>query len=202
MIKRLQLLCSIFLLCLIMSSCSRFIHSANGGFSDVSLNRNSDEYTLKRLDPIELSGSSLFGIPGFGTNNKNKNKYGMIFRFNGIQLGSTPRILPILSLAASTIALGGVAQSISGFNKKGDYNLPTGVNYLVAFPVAGIVNNLIWSGAATSGLTNQVYYKMASENPDIDIFINPKYQVDYKLGLFNQKASIKASVTGATLKIK
>ena len=72
MTKRLQLLCSILLLCMIMTSCSRFIHSGNGGFSDVSLNRNSDEYTLKRLDPIELSGSSLFGIPGFGTNNKNK----------------------------------------------------------------------------------------------------------------------------------
>jgi hypothetical protein len=40
------------------------------------------------------------------------------------------------------------------------------------------------------------------KNPDIDVFLNPKYQVEYKLGIFNQKASIKANVTGATLKIK
>jgi hypothetical protein len=199
--KNLLLYC-FFATTLLFSSCSRSIHSGNGGFSDVSLSRNSDEYTLKRLDPIELSGTSLFGVPGFGSNNKNKNKYGMIFRFNGIQLGRTPRILPILTLAASTYFLGNLAQNVAGRNNQFKDNLPTGVNYLVAFPVAGIVNNLVWSGAATSGLTNQVYYKMTSENPDIDVFLNPKYQVEYKLGIFNQKASIKANVTGATLKIK
>ena len=43
---------------------------------------------------------------------------------------------------------------------------------------------------------------LADENPDVDIFTNPKYKIDYKLGVFNQKATIRADVMGATLKLK
>ena len=72
----------------------------------------------------------------------------------------------------------------------------------MGIPLAGMTNNFIWNGAALSGLTNQLYYKLADENPDVDVFINPKYKVDYKLGLFSQKATVNANVMGATLKLK
>lgn len=190
------------------TSCNQYIKSGMAGSTDVMLNRNSDEYTIKRIKPIELEGSSLFGIPGFATNNKNKNKTGMIFKLNGFTLGRTPRILPILSFLTMTAASGVLIQEIGGTvtnyqsNRYGQYKINTPVAFLLGVPVGGIINNFVWSGSATSGLTNQLYYKLVDENPDVDIFTNPKYKIDYKQGVFNQKATIKADVMGATLKLK
>ncbi len=199
------------LLCLaiaLLTSCNQYIKSGIAGSTDVSLTRNSDEYTIKRLKPIELEGSSLFGIPGFGTNNKNKNKTGMVFKLNGFTIGSVPRILPILSFLSTSVASGILVQSIGGTvndyqsNRFGQYKINFPIAMLIGVPVGGMINNLVWSGSATSGLTNQMYYRLVDENPDVDIFTNPKYKIDYKLGVFNQKATIRADVMGATLKLK
>jgi hypothetical protein len=202
-----------------LTSCSRYLQSGNGGFSDVSLNRNSDEYTIKRLKEIELDGNAICGIPGLGAqNNRNKNKSGLVFRFNGIEIGRTPRIAPILTMLGFTYAYGKLAQTTFGrktetitenygfgsysYKITGDYKLRGGIQYVLALPFAGISNNLLWNGIAASGLTNQVYYKLVNENEDVDVFVNPKYKIDYKLGLFTQKAHVKLNATGATLKMK
>jgi hypothetical protein len=199
------------LLCLAITfftSCNQYIKSGIAGSTDVTLTRNSDEYTIKRLKPIELEGSSLFGIPGFGTNNRNKNKTGMVFKLNGFTIGSVPRILPILSFISTSVASGILVQSIGGTvdnyqsNRFGQYKINFPIAMLIGVPVGGMINNLVWSGSATSGLTNQMYYRLVDENPDVDIFTNPKYKIDYKLGVFNQKATIRADVMGATLKLK
>ena len=199
------------LLCLanaLLTSCNQYIKSGIAGSTDVTLTRNSDEYTIKRLKPIELEGSSLFGIPGFGTNNRNKNKTGMVFKLNGFTIGSVPRILPILSFISTSVASGILVQSIGGTvdnyqsNRFGQYKINFPIAMLIGVPVGGMINNLVWSGSATSGLTNQMYYRLVDENPDVDIFTNPKYKIDYKLGVFNQKATIRADVMGATLKLK
>ena len=150
-----------------------------------------------------MNGSSLFGIPGFGSNNKNKNKYGLLFRFNGINIGRVPRALPILTMLGTTLLFGIKGQELAGINRKtGEYVLPDGVNFLVALPVAGIANNYLWQGSAVSGITNQIHYKLINENPNVDMFTNPKYSIDYKYGLFGQKATVKLDVIGATLNIK
>ena len=81
-----------------LTGCNKYIKSGIGGSTDVTLTRNSSEYDIKRLKSVELDGTALFGIPGFGTNNKNKNKGGLIFKFNGVAIGSTPRIVPILTM--------------------------------------------------------------------------------------------------------
>ena len=199
------------LLCLaitFLTSCNQYIKSGIAGSTDVTLTRNSDEYTIKRLKPIELEGSSLFGIPGFGTNNRNKNKTGMVFKLNGFTIGSVPRILPILSFISTSVASGILVQSIGGTvdnyqsNRFGQYKINFPIAMLIGVPVGGMINNLVWSGSATSGLTNEMYYRLVDENPDVDIFTNPKYKIDYKLGVFNQKATIRADVMGATLKLK
>jgi hypothetical protein len=193
---------------LLSTSCTRHIKSSMGGSTDVVLNKNSDEYTIKRLNSVELEGNALFGIPGFGTNNKNKNKTGMIFKLNGVTIGTTPRILPILSMLAFTVASGAAIQEIGGRNENFQSNrflkpnIPLAAALALGVPVGGILNNAVWSGNAASGLTNQVNYRLVDENPNVDIFTNPKYKIDYKHGLFNQKASIKADVMGATLKLK
>ena len=193
----------------IMTSCNQYLKTGIAGSTDVVLTKSSDEYTIKKLKPIELEGSSLFGIPGFGSNNKNKNKTGMVFKLNGVTIGSTPRILPILTLLGASFASGRLIQEVvgkkldfNGFYITEKYKLSTPIATLAGLPVGAIMNNLIWSGSATSGLTNQVYYQLVDENPDVDIFTNPKYKIDYQLGLFSQKAKVRADVMGATLKLK
>jgi len=146
------------LLCLaitFLTSCNQYIKSGIAGSTDVTLTRNSDEYTIKRLKPIELEGSSLFGIPGFGTNNRNKNKTGMVFKLNGFTIGSVPRILPILSFISTSVASGILVQSIGGTvdnyqsNRFGQYKINFPIAMLIGVPVGGMINNLVWSGSAT-----------------------------------------------------
>ena len=192
----------------LITSCAQHLKTGNGGFTDLSLQRSSDEYTIKRLDPIEMDGKAVFGIPVGSSNNRDKNKRGMIFKFNGIELGGTSRALPVLTLIGATLAYGSLVQSISGTNNDwnsdnyGKSNISFPVSLLIGAPLAGITNNLIWSGAAASGITNQVYHKLVAENPDVDVFLTPRYTYDYQMGLFTQKAKVRAQVTGATLKLK
>jgi hypothetical protein len=209
-----------------MIGCNKYIKSGIGGSTDVMLNRNSDEYTIKRLKTIEMDGKALFGIPGVGSNNKNQNKGGLIFKFNGIEIGKTPRFLPILTALGLGYGFTTLTQSVIKRNEANMYEydqwgfpilkksllfnsrganvgqLRTPFAMLIGVPVAGMVNNLLWEGSAASGLTNQMYYKLVDENPEVDIFTNPKYKIDYKHGLFNQKATIRADVMGATIKLK
>jgi hypothetical protein len=211
------------------SSCSKYLQSGNGGFSDVSLNRNSDEYSIKRLKQIEMDGNAFCGIPGLlgAQNNKNKNKSGMMFRFNGIEIGRTPRILPIITMLGFTIGYSELMKSVIKNNNVKEYpfdnngnktkknaffnndvysenygSLRTGWAVILGLPFAGATNNLLWNGVAASGLTNQVYYQLVDENQDIDVFVNPKYKVDYHPGIFTQKAHVILNATGATLKMK
>ena len=209
------------------SSCSKYLQSGNGGFSDVSLNRTSDEYSIKRLKQIDMDGNAICGIPGLGAqNNKNKNKSGLMFRFNGIEIGRTPRIMPIITMLGFTAGYTILAQTIIKNNNITPYSplyvpgskkntffindgytgkygsLRKGWAFFIGLPFAGATNNLLWSGVAASGLTNQVYYKLVDENSDIDVFVNPKYKVDYHPGIFTQKAHVILNATGATLKMK
>ena len=185
------------------------MYTGNGSISDVSLQRNSSEYEIKRLKEIEVSGSSFWGIPS-NSYNANKNKKGLIVRFNGLELGRTPKLLPILTMAAYTYGVGGLLQSAFG-NKDlksgtytcsgcGDPKLGDVPSLLLALPIAGAINNFSWSGAAFSGATNELNYRLVTDNPNVDVFLNPKYTIDYKIGFWKQSANVKAKVMGATIK--
>jgi hypothetical protein len=197
----------------LLSSCSNQMYTGNGALSDVSLQRNSSEYEIKRLNEIEVSGKSFWGIPS-NSYNANKNKRGMIVRFNGLELGRTPKILPILTMVGYTFGVSGVLQSAFG-NKDitersgnytytcdgcGDPKLGFVPSVLLALPVAGALNNFTWSGSAFSGATNELNYRLVTDNPNVDVFLNPKYTIDYKMGFWKQSATVKAKVMGATIK--
>lgn len=197
----------------LFASCSNQLYTGNGALSDVSLQRNSSEYEIKRLNEIEVSGKSFWGIPS-NSYNANKNKKGMIVRFNGLELGRTPQILPILTMVGYTFGVSGVLQEVFGnkdvterYNNTsytcrgcGDTKLGTVPSLLLALPVAGALNNFTWSGSAFSGATNELNYRLVTDNPNVDVFLNPKYTIDYKMGLWKQSANVKAKVMGATIK--
>ena len=183
----------------LLTSCSRQMYTGNGALSDVSLQRNSSEYEIKRLNEIEVSGKSFWGIPS-NSYNANKNKKGMIVRFNGLELGRTPKILPILTMVGYSFGVGGILQETFGFKDNGDYKLGTVPSLLLALPIAGAINNFSWSGSAFSGATNELNYRLVTDNPNVDVFLNPKYTIEYKMGFWKQSTNVKAKVMGATIK--
>jgi hypothetical protein len=196
-------------LIVISTSCSRQLYSGNGAYSDISLNRNSGEYDVKRLNEIEVSGKSFWGIPS-NSYNANKNKQGLIVRFNGLELGRTPKIFPILTMAAYTVGVGSKISDLFG-NKDlkygnltckgcGDPKVGLIPSMVLALPISGALNNFTWNGAAFSGATNELNYRLVTDNPNVDVFLNPKYTIDYHIGFWRQTADVKAKVMGATIK--
>jgi len=195
----------------LLASCSHQQFTGNGALSDVSLQRNSSEYEIKRLNEIEVSGKSFWGIPS-NSYNANKNKKGMIVRFNGLELGRTPKILPILTMLGYTVGVSGILQDAFGnkeetirsgnysYTVEGDPKLGLVPSFLIALPIAGAINNFTWRGSAFSGATNELNYRLVTDNPNVDVFLNPKYTIDYKMGLWKQSANVKAKVMGATIK--
>ena len=183
----------------LFASCSNQLYTGNGALSDVSLQRNSSEYEIKRLNEIEVSGKSFWGIPS-NSYNANKNKKGMIVRFNGLELGRTPKILPILTMVGYSFGVGGLLQETFGVKDNGDYKIGTVPSILLGLPIAGALNNITWSGSAFSGATNELNYRLVTDNPNVDVFLNPKYSIDYKMGFWGQSATVKAKVMGATIK--
>ena len=172
-------------------SCASNQLISNGAYSDISLERNSSEYELSRLNEITSEGSSIFGIP---MDKSVGNDYGMVVRFNGVNVSGIKGILPILNLLATTVVLGPTMSEILSLN---DLVLGT----VVALPVAGALNNLIWGQiTSTSRAFQRFNRKLVEDNPNVDVFLNPKYQVDQKLALFTSKTKVKGRVMGATLK--
>lgn len=195
----------------LLAICSHQQFTGNGATNDVSLQRNSSEYEIKRLNEIEVSGQSFWGIP-LNSYNANKNKKGMIVRFNGLELGRTAKILPILIMVGYTFGVSGILQSAFGNKKEtmgsgrntytveGDPKLGSIPSVLLALPVAGALNNFTWSVSAFSGATNGLNYRLVIENPNVDVFLNPKNTIDYKMGFCKQSANVKEKIMGATIK--
>jgi len=203
-----------FGLSLLMVSCSSSLGVSNGAYSDISLNRDSKEYTIKRLKEINTESDAVFGIPIDKSLSK---KQGLVVRFNGINLTASSRILPILSMVGLSFATGMVIQGISGYKTEeqtywngyeyisyGSYpsdkhNLSLGVATLLAIPVSGFINNQIWNGALNRAAW-QANAQLLKENDDIDVFLNPKYDIETSRKIWTQHAKLKARVMGAKIK--
>ena len=178
-----------------ISSCSSLSSISNGGYSDVSLNKNSNEYELKRLNEISVEGNAFFGIPF-----KAKKKKGVVVRFNGIDLGRSNQLLPILTMLGYTAVMGTAINEIVGTKDSGKYKLGMPLSSVIGLPIAGILNNLTWSGAALQNASWNLNSRLVEENKDVDVFLNPKYEVEYNQGVFKQKAKVTARVMGAIIK--
>lgn len=177
------------------TSCSSYSSVSNGAFSDVSLNRDSSEYTLERLEEINVEGKAFFGIPSRASKKK-----GVVFRFNGLELGKSNQAMPIITLLGYIVGSGFLINEIVGLNDKGQEILGIGPSMIIGIPIGGIINNSTWSGAALQNASWNLNNLLLEQNPDVDVFLNPKYSIEYQQGLFTQKASVRARVMGATLK--
>ena len=178
----------------VLSSCSIQKSIGNGAFSDISINVDSEKYELNRLNEIETDGWSFWGIP-----DKPLKKTGFVVRFNGMQLNSDSRFLgvsasqlfPIFSLLVNTAGIGFAI----------DFALPESVplptSFIIALPIAGTFNNMIFYKSAQDFAIRKMNARLIEENPEVDVFLNPKYNIDFKNKIWTQEATIKANVMGA-----
>ena len=178
-----------------------------------------DEYELSNLSEISLDGKAFWGIPITSKSIKEtRNKSGLIFNFNGINISKSSKILPIISLVGYTAGIGYGLNQLFGtkeVSQGGSYaaqwsdqyfvtkpRLPLIPAMLIALPIAGTVNNFTYGNSALGAGGSALNYKLLSENPEIDVFFYPKYSVYKKQGFWTQKATVTASVKGAKLKMK
>ena len=75
-------------------------------------------------------------------------------------------------------------------NNYGDDKLGLPLASLIGLPIGAILNNLTWSGAALQNASWNLNSRLVEENKNVDVFLNPKYEVEYSQGLFKQKAKV------------
>ena len=210
--------------CLLLSSCSSSLYTSNGARDQRPLLFDG-EYDIKELGEIKSTGKAFWGIPI--SQKKYKRKSGSIgVYFNGVSLMKTPKILPILTLLTLDFAFSAfVMQPIFGTKiETNTYDNWDGTTYtntydsgenrlglvpglLLSLPIAGTINNFIWSGA-TAEASSTIERQLIDENPNIDLFFFPKYEVT-KYNVFNdgvkylwwQEVDVDAKVKGATIKL-
>jgi len=179
---------------LLLTSCSSHRSVGNGAYSDISLERSSDQYKLTRLKEVNTKSKAIFGIPV----GKKADKQGIVVRFNGINLGAQQKFLPTLSMVALTVFTGFTINNIieQDFDEKA---LSYAISGVAAIPIAGAINNQIWSNSAYSRASWNANSELLDNNPNIDVFLNPKYQIRTKNGFWTQKVELKANVMGAEI---
>jgi hypothetical protein len=176
------------------------------------------EYKTSDLEEIDVQGYAFCGIPSFSKNNKNNHKNAFLFTFNGVELFKTKRIFPTLSLIGYSFLSQSLVQRAAGYKKEeingekystGEERLGFTPSYIIGLPIAGMLNNLTWNNSALSGASATFNYRLVSENPNVDVFYYPKYEIKKEnifsdqgirlKYLFVQEASLKGRVQGATL---
>ena len=167
-----------------------------------------DEYECKNLEEIKLEGTAFWGIPKSTDISKAaKHNSGRIVSFNGVRISGSTKILPILGMLGYTAFVGANLSVIFGL--KVDYvdnwgnefykpRLPLIPAMILGLPIAGSLNNLTFSNSALGVAGSGINYKLIVDNPEVDVFYYPKYEISNDIKFWTQKAYLKANVKGAT----
>ena len=199
----------------ILGSCNQTKFISNGVTDNKPLIFE-DEYQCKNLKEINLEGSAFWGIPKSTELSKDaKHNSGRIISFNGVRIMGSSKLLPVIGMIAYTAVLGtglnlvfGEKQTVAYIDQFGwtyyEYKsrLPLIPAMIIGVPLAGALNNLTFSNSALGVAGSGLNYKLITDNPDIDIFYYPKYEISNKINFWNQKAYLKANVKGATQFLK
>jgi hypothetical protein len=66
--------------------------------------------------------------------------------------------------------------------------------------VTGIINNITWRNIAVSNVMHEMNYQLIKNNPDVDVFSNPKYLINNQLGIWTQSADASVNVLGSKIR--
>jgi hypothetical protein len=191
----------------LLGSCNQTKYISNG-LSDNKPLIFEDEYQCKNLKELNLEGSAFWGIPKSTKLSKEaKHNSGRIISFNGVRIMGSTKLLPVIGMIAYTAVVGTSLSAV--FGQKIDYydnwgypyykqRLPLLPAIVLGIPIAGALNNLTFSNSALGVAGSGINYKLITENPDVDIFYYPKYEISKSIKFWTQKAYLKANVKGAT----
>ena len=66
--------------------------------------------------------------------------------------------------------------------------------------VGGVLNNSTWSATSLNDAMRSANRQLIEDNPSIDLFVYPKYNINTSSGLFTNKANVTIISKGAKLK--
>jgi hypothetical protein len=208
--------CIVLISLLSLIGCSSTKYTSNGAQDNRPL-LFEDEYELSELNEINLDGSAFWGIPLSSKSPTNKQS-GFLFTINGLAINKSTKILPILGMIGYTGAIGYGLNILAGdklvmdggyydaYNVFNPYytsksRLPLVPAFIISVPIAGTLNNLTFRNSALNSAGSSLYYKLITENPDVDLFFYPKYTFNNNLSIWGQKATLSANFMGAKLKL-
>lgn len=185
------------------SGCSTQMRTANGSYGDFSFTCTEQKYSVVRLKEVKATGKAIFGIPI----KSSEKQRGFIYRFNGINLNEANGFLPTLTMIGMSLA-GGVAldyivgdkEIIVDGQKEYVRRLGIPLSTVITIPIAGIANNLLWPSSSYQVAAFNLNNRLVSDNPDIDVFLNPKYEITRRFRLWDQQTIINTNVMGAIIK--
>ena len=187
---------------LVLSSCASTQQAGNLSYADVSLNFSSDEFDIVSLDPVAASATSFFGV------SKNVNESAILDRseFN-TETGTTLGLLTMAVAVPAAIAGGIAAASYEEYDNYGNrfvYMDGPAAFFAsaIGIGIAGIINDFSWTGATKAKAIQKCNWALKQSNPNIDSFINPKYDVQYNKSVFGTKCTVTLSAQGVVLKNK
>src|SRR5690606_26755025 len=113
------------------------------------------------LAEVKTESRALFGIPLDG---KVAKKEGVIVRFNGINLSAQSRFWPAFSMVALTAVTGSALYEFAQAEIE-EESLAILASAVVAVPIAGAINNQMWSSAAYSRASWNANSQLLESNP-------------------------------------
>lgn len=196
-----------------LSGCRSTLSTGNGGYTDLSLTVNPSDYELVRLDEIKSSTKQIAGIP------LDKNvglDYGHVDRFFSFSSAGSKnsgsaayRVQPILTLALIEIPTLFISGALWGVRS---YTInPNNGNLVVRRPLGGLAfftfvvgsgisaayNNVIWDPSKRA--IQRLNREIVDQNPDVDVFLNPKYTIERNQGIFQSEAKVRLNAMGAKI---
>lgn len=180
---------ALFLLCVFLASCASQHSASNLSFVDVSLNYDSDDFDIVELQPVNRSASSFFGCT---TNDQ-----------SSAQLDrSTYAVGNATSLGTASFILGAIpiiiTANLASENSDG-LSIPIG---LISTALWGAYNDVVWSNTVKNKAIERCNYSLVERYPDIDAFINPKYEISWSKGFASTTCRVTLTAQGVVLKNK
>jgi hypothetical protein len=181
----------LFITGVILSSCASQQSASNLSFVDVTLNYNSDDFEIVELEPITRSAASIMGM----TSNDGKSA---VLDRSSFNAGSAT------SFGTGTFILGAISSFTSGLvmmQDAGNYEaaVPVGIGFALLW---GAYNDLLWSNAVRNKAIERCNYALLEKYPDVDSFINPKYQISTNKGPLITTCRVTLTAQGVILKNK
>lgn len=176
------------LVCAFLGSCAPQKHSAsNLSFIDVSLNYDSEDFDIVELQSVKRSASSLFGISSNDQSSAELDR-------------STYTVGNATSLGTASLFTGAATIWVSVASA--DLDEAAAPVWLISTALWAAYNDLVWSNTVKNKAIQRCNYSLIERYPDIDAFINPKYEISWTRGFASTTCQVTLTAQGVILKNK